>query len=216
MITVEIWSDFVCPYCFVGKKRFDQALALLTSSERDQIQVAYKAFRLDPHRDNYDGQGLLASFIAGGLPSEKAERALVKVAALGADAGLIFDLENTKPTNTTDAHRLLKFAASSNPATESALMNALFEAYFLHGRVISDRPTLIELAKSVGLDPEAAAAILADPMQFKSDVEADEQEAYDVYFEVVPHFYINRKYEISAVHPVEIYLNALKRALLEG
>lgn len=216
MITVEIWSDFVCPYCFVGKKRFDLALAELTDTEREQVNVVFRTFRLDATKDPYDGQGLKASFIASGMTPEKADRALLKVAALGAEAGLDFNLDLVKPTNTTDAHRLAKLARTISPVAESSFATAVFEAYFVHGQVISEPETLISLASKAGIDPGQARAVLADPQRFKEAIEQDEKEAYDVYFEVVPHFYIDRKYELSAVHPVEIYFEALKRALLEA
>lgn len=214
-MVVEIWSDFVCPYCFVGKKRFDQALAELP--ERDQVDIVFRTFRLDPDRAAYDGRNLLETLAASeGMDLEKAQRSIARVQALGAEGGLSFNLDLAKPTNTTTAHRLAKFARSVSAQHESALMDAIFKAYFIEGKLISDIETLVTLAESAGLDPDEARAILENPSAFLDEIAEDERQAYEVYFDVVPHFLFDRKYEVSAVHPVEVYRNTLKQALLDA
>lgn len=213
-MVVDIWSDFVCPYCFVGKKRFEQALADLP--EKDQVDVVFHTFRLDPDREAYDGRSLLETLASGeGMNREKAERSIARVQALGAEEGLTFNLDQAKPTNTTAAHRVAKFARSVSPEHESAVMDAIFKAYFIEGKLISDLDTLVGLAETAGLDPDEARAILENPTAFLDEIAEDERQAYEIYFDVVPHFLFDRKYEVSAVHPVEVYRNTLKQALLE-
>ncbi|MDD2534934.1 MAG: DsbA family oxidoreductase [Eubacteriales bacterium] len=211
---IEVWSDFVCPYCFVGKRRLDAALALISEAEtKADIDVHFRTFRLDAHRDNYDGINLRDSLMANGYESAKVEKILTVTAALGRDDGLEFNLDAVKPTNSTDAHRLGQFIRTISAVAESDYMNRVFLAYFIEGKVISDYDVLVELAVAAGIDESQARTILNDRAAYLDIIREDEKDAYEVYFDVVPHFLFDRKTALSAVHPVEVYRNTIMRAL---
>ena len=209
---IEIWFDFVCPYCYIGKKRLAEALALFP--HRDQVELVFKSFELDPDKPLYNGENMAAVFAENyGVSLEEAQQVFAKTRRLGEEVGLVFDYDHMKPTNTLDAHRLAHFAQTAGQANE--LIEKIYFAYFTQSRLISAHETLADLAESAGIDRDAALSVLLDPDRYREDVRLDEAQAYEIYFEVVPHFRFNNKYEISAAPPVETFLEVLQKAWAE-
>lgn len=209
---IEVWFDFVCPYCYIGKQRLAEALAMFP--HRDQVEVVFKSFELDPEKAPYSGQSMAESFAESyGVSLEEAGQIFAKTRQLGAMAGLDFDYNNMKPTNTLDAHRLAHFARTAGK--ENELIDKIFFAYFTQSRLISDPDTLADIAESAGLDRAAALKVLDESSRYLDDVRRDEAQAFEIYFEVVPHFLFNRKLEISAAPPVEEFLKVLNETWLD-
>jgi len=205
---VEIWSDVACPFCYIGKHRFEEGLGRF--EHRDDVTVEYRSFQLDPHvprvpeRDLFD---MLARKF--GISREQAIRMNLRVAEQGREAGIDFRFGDVIPSNTFDAHRLIKFAGRHGKERET--VELLFEAYFTNGRNVADRATLLEIAEQAGLDRAAAEAML-DSGAHADEVEADGLEASRLGARGVPFFVINRKYGVSGAQPAQVFLDALNRA----
>jgi predicted DsbA family dithiol-disulfide isomerase len=205
---VEIWSDVMCPFCYIGKRRFEAALQQFPN--KDDIEVVYRSFELDPNakRDvNQDVHDMLASKY--GMSREEAKAKNDEVAGQAKDLGLTYNFDNMILTNTFDSHRLMHFAASYGKMQE--MTERLFKAYFTDSKHIGDHETLAALAAEVGLDKNEAAKMLAGD-EYTKEVRADEHEAGQLGIRGVPFFVINRKYAISGAQPVEVFLEALQKA----
>lgn len=208
---VEIWSDFVCPFCYIGKRRFEQAMQQLPN--REDIEVIFRSFELDPQAERemkIDVHDLLAAKY--GMTREQAKAANENVANQAKAVGLTYHFDTVIPTNSFDAHRLTHFAAKYGKMNEMA--ERLFKAYFTDSKHIGNRETLSELAAEVGLDKEEAAAVLAGN-EYSDAVRADEDEGHRLGIRGVPFFVINRRYAVSGAQPSEVFLEALQKAWKE-
>lgn len=208
---VEIWSDFVCPFCYIGKRRFEQAMQQLPN--REDIEVIFRSFELDPQAERemkIDVHDLLAAKY--GMTREQAKAANENVANQAKAVGLTYHFDTVIPTNSFDAHRLTHFAAKYGKMNEMA--ERLFKAYFTDSKHIGNRETLSELAAEVGLDKEEAAAVLVGN-EYSDAVRADEDEGHRLGIRGVPFFVINRKYAVSGAQPSEVFLEVLQKAWKE-
>jgi predicted DsbA family dithiol-disulfide isomerase len=204
-VKVEIWSDVVCPWCYIGKRRFEKALNQF--DHRGDIEVEFRSFELNPSAPT-DQQGNLEEALARkyGLSLEQARAMNARVVEAAAGEGLEYRFDIAKRSNTFDAHRMIHLAAAEG--MQSAMKERLMAAYFMEGRAIGDRDTLVELAAEVGIDAERARATL-DSEEFADEVRADEREAGELGITGVPFFVINRRYAISCAQPPELLLKAL-------
>jgi predicted DsbA family dithiol-disulfide isomerase len=154
---VEIWSDYVCPFCYIGKRKFEQALEKF--AHKDHIEIVFRSFELDPSADptsNISTYSMLASKY--GMSIEKAKETTVGVAEQAAAVGITFHFDGTMETNTFDAHRVVHYAAQQGKDKE--MSERLFKAYFTDGENVGNRERLAVLAAEVGLDAAAVAAPL--------------------------------------------------------
>jgi predicted DsbA family dithiol-disulfide isomerase len=205
---VEIWSDVVCPWCYLGKRRFERALA--SFDHRDQVDVVYRSFELDPDAPigvTTPTEKLLASKY--GLTSAQAEEAQRQMEQRGADDGLDFHLAGLQSGNTRDAHRLLQLAKVHDRQPE--LAERLHRAYFSEGLSVFDHASLLELATDVGLDRADVSRVLASDA-YEGAVETDEATARSLGATGVPFFVIDRRYGISGAQSAEVINQALNRA----
>lgn len=205
---VEIWSDFACPFCYIGKRRLEQALRQFP--HRGETDVVYRSFELDPRADRNpsgDIHDLLASKY--GLTRERAKAMNDSVAQQALAVGLTYRFDTVKPTLTFDAHRLAHWAGRYGKA--EAMTERLLKAYFTDSEHIGDRQTLARLAEEIGLDAAEAEDMLAGEA-FEAEVRADEREAEALGIRGVPFFVINRKYAISGAQPSELFLDTLHKA----
>jgi predicted DsbA family dithiol-disulfide isomerase len=202
---VEIWSDVVCPWCYIGKRRFETALGRF--DHRGEVEVEYRSFELNPNAQPQE-QGNLEEALARkyGFSREQARAMNARVEDAAAGEGLQYRLDIAKRGNTFDAHRLIHLAAAEG--LQAAMKERLMAAYFMDGLPIGDRDTLIDLAREVGIDPDHARATL-DSEEFADDVRADEREATELGIAGVPFFVINRRYGVSGAQPPELMLKAL-------
>lgn len=210
---IEVWSDFVCPFCYIGKRRLEQALAQFP--HRDQVEIEFKSFELDPNSpvtiDKNIHEVLAAKY---GMSVEQAIKANQGMAQQAAGVGLTYHFDSMKPTNTFDAHRLAKFAKTHGKETE--ITEKLLYAYFTESAHIGNVQTLAEIAEKVGIERQAALDVLLDKNAFANDVRNDEALAQQYGVTGVPFFVINQKYAISGAQPLETFRGALQKVWEES
>ncbi|MBP2001230.1 putative DsbA family dithiol-disulfide isomerase [Paenibacillus shirakamiensis] len=205
---VEIWSDYACPFCYIGKRRFEEALEQFP--DRDQVEVVYRSFELDPTaplRVEQDIHDMLASKY--GMPREQAIATNHNVTAQAKSVGLEYNLDTMILTNTLDAHRLTHLAAEQVLAKE--LNERLLRAYFTDSLNLGDHEVLADLAEEVGMNRTKALEVLASN-QYTEAVRADEQEAGQLGIQGVPFFVMDRAYGVSGAQSLEVFLDALHKA----
>ena len=209
---VEIWSDVVCPWCYLGKKRFERALAGF--EHRDDVQVIYRSFELDPASPRGVTSPtieLLASKY--GMSQEQASQAQRQMEERAAGDGLTFRMEGLRSGNTRDAHRLIQLARERG--RQAALVERLHRAYFTEQESIFDHEALTRLAVDAGLDRDEVASVLAGDC-YGDHVDTDEAMAQALGATGVPLFVIDRKYGISGAQPPETITQVLERAWSEA
>ena len=205
---VEIWSDVVCPWCYIGKRHFEAALAGFGHS--DDVEVVWRSFQLDPTAAaTSDGDPVERLAQKYGKSREWAEAAHARVTEAAAQAGLEFHLDRSRSGNTFDAHRLLHFAAAAGKQGE--LKERLMRGYFTDGQAIGEHSTLLGLAVETGLDEAETKAVL-DGDDFADDVRTDLKDAQELGISGVPFFVIDSKFGVSGAQPSEILLDALQQA----
>jgi predicted DsbA family dithiol-disulfide isomerase len=207
---VDIFSDVVCPWCSVGKRRFEAALRRFEHA--DEIDVVWRAYELDPQAPAVR-EGDYADRLARkyGMSRQQAVTANERLTATAAAEGLDFHFERARPGNTFDAHRLLHYAREAGPGRQDALKERLFLAYFTEGAAIGERATLLRLATEVGLDEREVADILAGD-RYATEVRADEREALELGVSGVPFFVVDGKFGIAGAQDADTILNVLERA----
>jgi len=211
---VEIWSDVVCPWCYIGKRRFEGALADFPHA--DEVQVVYRSFELDPTAPSEPGEvtetvvEALGRKYGGGAAAGR--RMVAGVAQVAAEVGLRFHNADAPHTSTSSAHRLLHLAvAEGGPRLQARLNEALLEAYFGRAASMLDPDVLTAAAASVGLDPERARAVLGS-QEYAEAVRADLDQARAFGISGVPFFVVDRKYGVSGAQPTEVFTSLLDQA----
>jgi predicted DsbA family dithiol-disulfide isomerase len=209
---IEIWSDIACPWCYVGKRRFESALQRF--EHRDAVDVVWRSFELDTTAPREHGEPqaeLLAKKY--GMPVEQARAMNARMAGEAKKEGLDFDFDIAKPGNTFDAHRLIHLAATAGK--REAVVERFFKAYLGEGASMGDHETLVRLASEVGVDADAARRVLASD-EYADEVRADEQRARGFGINGVPFFAIDEKYGVSGAQPPEAILEVLQQAYAES
>jgi predicted DsbA family dithiol-disulfide isomerase len=207
---VEIWSDIACPWCYVGKARFEKALDAFP--HRDEVEVVHRSFELDPGRAKGDIQPVLKMLTKKyGMSEAQAQAGEENLGAQAAAEGLAYRTRDRDHGNTFDMHRLLHFAKERGRQDE--LIGLLYKANFAEERtVFGDDERLVELAVAAGLDADASREVLADPKAYADEVRADEREAAELGANGVPFFVLDRKYGVSGAQPAEVFTQALTQA----
>lgn len=209
---VEIWSDVVCPWCYLGKRRFERALE--SFGHRDEVDVVYRSFELDPGAavgaTTPTTEVLSTKYRMSVQQARDAQREMEQRAA--AD-GLEFRMQNLRSGNTRDAHRLLHLA--KDRGVQAELAERLHRAYFTEERSIFDHESLTEIAVSAGLDRDAAGRVLASD-EYADAVQTDEAMAEALGANGVPLFVIDRRYGISGAQPPEVITQTLDKAWAEA
>ena len=209
---VDIWSDIVCPWCYVGKRRFERALAAF--EHRDAVQVVHRSFQLDPATPRgftADRRGVLMQKY--GWSGEQADAMNARMVQIAAAEGLEYHLDGGLTGNTFDAHRLLHLARAQG--VQDAMVERLYRAHFTEGRSIFDTASLVALAGEASLDREAARRVLAGE-EYSSDVAADLAEARALGANGVPFFVVANRFGVSGAQAPEVFTEALVRAWAEG
>ena len=209
---VEIWSDVVCPWCAIGKRRFEKAL--IRFAHRDDVEVSYHSFELDPGAP-HEQEGDLADHLAAkyGVSREQAEAMHRQMTDAAAADGWDFHFERAHRGNTFDAHRVLHLAAERG--VQGTVKERFFRAYFEEGEAIADHATLARLAAEAGLDADEARAVLASD-RYAEEVRADERQAQAYGITGVPFFVIDRRYGVAGAQPPEALLEVLDTAWAEA
>ncbi|QKT06565.1 DsbA family oxidoreductase [Gordonia sp. X0973] len=207
---VEIWSDINCPFCYLGKKRFEQALAQFDGA--DDVEVVHRSFELDPTLPADASQPVLGALAAKyGMSPEQAAAGEARLAAQAHDAGLDYVTQGRDMGNSFDMHRLVHFAAEQGRA--EAMLDAFYAANFAEdGAAFGDRQRLIDVAVGAGFDEEAVRAVVDDPQAYADAVREDESQAAQLGVTGVPFFVFDRALAVSGAQPVETFAAALQRA----
>jgi predicted DsbA family dithiol-disulfide isomerase len=213
-LQVQIWSDIACPWCYVGKRRFERALELFPNAA--DVAVTWRAFELDPSaRQSGAGEPrpyadrLAAKY---GTDRARAQEMIDRMVQTGRADGLALDFERIRPGNTFDAHRVLHLALDRGK--QDAVKERYLRGYLSEGQAISDHDTLRALAVESGLLEDDVSAVLATD-QYAREVRADEAEASALGIHGVPFFVLGGRYAIEGAQPAELMLSALERAWSE-
>ncbi|CAN5415351.1 DsbA family oxidoreductase [soil metagenome] len=205
---VEIWSDVMCPFCYIGKRKFEHALNEF--AHKDQVNVVWKSFQLNPDMKTEPGKNI-NQYLADvkGWSLDEAKRMNDRVTAMAREVGLSYDFDKAVVANSWDAHRLIQLAKKHNLG--DAAEERLFRAYFTEGRDTSDHATLLELGTEIGVDAAEVQQML-DSNQFAEAVSRDVYEAQQVGARGVPFFVLDRRYAVSGAQQPETFLGALDTA----
>lgn len=214
---IEIWSDVVCPFCFLGKRRLESALADFPHA--DEVEVVWRSFQLDPTAPTVVQETVaehLGSVYGGGV--EAGRQMIERTQEMAAAEGLDFRHGEAPWVGTLDAHRLLHLALDSSPdpapageTVQQRLKESLLAAYFLHARNVADPSVLLDVAVSAGLDPGRVAEVLASD-EYAEEVAADVAQAAAYGASGVPFFVVDQRYGVSGAQPTETFRQVLEQA----
>lgn len=208
---VEIWSDFVCPYCYLGKRRFEMALDQFP--HRQHVMIEFKSYELNTHAEKNVSTNYI-SLLADKykMTLDQARSTTNDLEKQAKDIGLIFNFETMQPTNTFDAHRLMKHAAKQGKSHH--MVERLFKAYFTQSENIGDHKTLRKLAHDVGLTSEDVESVLVTNAYTRA-VREDEEQAQQLGVQGVPFFVFNEIYAVSGAQPPEVFVQVLEKVWAE-
>lgn len=204
---IEIWSDIACPWCYIGKRRFETALEQF--EHRDDVNVTWRSFELDPgapHERTGDRAERLAQKY--GMTVEQAREAERQLTDVATGEGLDFRFDIARSGTTFDAHRLVHLAEIHN--LQDAMKERLLQAYFTEGELMSDHQTLVRIALEVGLEEQEVCELLAGE-RYADEVRADERTAAELGISGVPTFVVDRKLGASGAQPPEALLDLLRQ-----
>ena len=210
MKKIMIWSDFACPYCYIGEKRLKDALKEL--GWEDKFDITYKAFELNPEASRTPAEGSIVERLAKKyrLSIGEAQEKIDSIDAQGRDLGIDFRYATAKPSNTFDAHRLMKLAeAKYDQDTIEKLNKNLFDAYFVRNQVLADKAVLLENSLMSGLKEEDVMKTL-DTDEYGPAVRKDEQEAAQLGVRGVPYIVFNNKYAVPGALSIDDFKSVLK------
>ncbi len=208
---VEIWSDVMCPFCYIGKRRFESALQ--NFEHKDEIEIEWKSFQLNPNIET-DPSINIDQYLADikGFSIDHARSLNAQVTQMAAEAGLTYNFDKAIVANSFNAHRFSHFAKSKSKGIEAE--EQLFKAYFTDGKNIDDHATLIELGKQIGLDATELKQTL-DSNTYADDVKHDIAQAQQLGIQGVPFFVMNNKYGVSGAQAVPVFEQTLQKAYTE-
>lgn len=212
MMTLTIWSDFACPYCYIGETRLERAIEEL--GLKDDVQIDYRAFELDPTASKEVVSSTPERFARKyGLSLDGAKQQIQQISDLGKELGIDFRYATTQYSNTRDAHRLMKLAeAKYDRATVGRLNEALFKAYFVENLILADHKVLIDKATEVGMNPEEVKAVL-DSNEYDDEVRFDEREAGMRGVRGVPYIVFGGDFAVPGAMTIDAFKMALERQL---
>ncbi|MBD7983889.1 DsbA family oxidoreductase [Sporosarcina sp. Sa2YVA2] len=208
---IEIWSDYVCPFCYIGKRRLEEALS--STGLTDKAEIVFKAYQLDPNTPidtkALSLDGLAKKFNVG---LDEAKNMMTNVAEQAKTVGLNYNIDEMRSANTFNAHRLAKLAEQVGKA--AAVSERLMEGSFIKGEALGEEETLLRIADETGISRERATEMLSSD-EFSDDVRNDITEAGQIGVQGVPFFVINRKYAISGAQSSEVFAEALEKVAKE-
>jgi len=208
---VEIWSDIFCPFCYIGKRRFENALK--NFSDKDDVEVIYRSFELNPDAPKVNNNSIHEAIAAKyGISVEEAKLNNDGIVRQAASLGLEYNFDTLILTNSLDAHRLIHFAKDFNKMQE--MTEALFKAYFTDSKNISDIDALGDIANGIGLNKEEAIRFLNSD-KYKNEVREDEVLARKYGITSVPTFIFNDKFKVTGAQPEDVFLLALNKVIEE-
>jgi predicted DsbA family dithiol-disulfide isomerase len=208
---VEIWSDVMCPFCYIGKRRFEDALQQF--AHKDEVEIEWKSFQLNPDMKT-DPSVNINQYLANkkGWTLQYAQQMNAYVTSMAADAGLTYNMDKAVVANSFNAHRFTHYAKKHGKGIEAE--EQLFKAYFTDGKNVDDADTLAHLGAEIGLNPAEITSMLAGN-EYAEDVKHDIAEAGYWGISGVPFFVMNSKYAISGAQAVSVFTETLDKAFSE-
>lgn len=207
-VKVEIWSDVVCPWCYIGKRRFERALAEL--GDAADVEVVWRSFELDPGAPRVQDEPAVEHLARKyGLTVEQAEESQARVTEIAAGEGLDYRLADAQRGNSFDAHRLIHLGRVHG--LQDAVKERFLRAYFTEAEPIGEPETLARLAVEAGLDPAEVAETLATD-RFADEVRDDERRARLLGINGVPFFVVDERLGVSGAQPTDVFVRALEQA----
>lgn len=209
---IEIWSDIRCPFCYIGKRKFEMALEKF--EHKSDVEVEWKSFELDPNlvtQSDVNATSHLAHI--KGISKERANEMQQYVKGVANQVGLDFHPDKAVVANSFNAHRLIQFAKTKGLGNEAE--EALFKAHFIEGKNIDDKEVLLEIATGISLDESETREVLASDA-FEKEVKRDEMQAQSFGISGVPFFVLNNKYAVSGAQSPETFLQALNQTWIES
>lgn len=208
---IEVWSDVVCPFCYIGKRKLEKALDKFP--HKDQVEIEWKSFQLNPDQKTNPTISTLEHLAQSkGWSMDQTRQITSNVVQMAADQGLVFDFDKAVVANTRNAHRLIHLAKESGKGDQ--MKERLLSAYFSEGKNVDDFDTLTALGKEVGLTEEKIKETLQSN-QFDSAVDQDIYESRQIGVRGVPFFVLDRKMGISGAQPDEVFEQTLEKAWAE-
>jgi len=208
---IEVWSDFVCPFCYIGKRRLENALHEFEHC--DAVTIEYKSYQLDPTARHIPGKDFYETFSElKGMPLDQVKTMNQQLAQQAASIGLEYNFDDMKYANTFDAHRVAKYAEKHGKGKE--ITERFLYAYFTESELMSDHVTLIRLASEVGLNTDEVADVL-NTEKFRNRVKEDIDVAHQIGVQGVPFFVFNEKYAVSGAQPTEVFAEVLMKVWQE-
>ena|SRR5690606_6660625 len=208
---IEIWSDVMCPFCYIGKRHFEEALSKF--SDKEHIDIEWKSFQLDPTMPNVTEESQEDYLVKRkGMSRDQVQGMLQNVTAMAKEAGLDFNFDQSIMVNSQKAHQLIQFAKSKGLGNE--IEERLFKAYFTEGKNVADEITLTELGIEIGLDENELQVAFNDD-KYLYQMKQDIQEAQNIGVRGVPFFVFDRKYGVSGAQPTEAFLETLNKSFGE-
>ena len=202
---ITIWSDFVCPFCFIGQANLDAALEGF--EHEDDVEIEYKSYLLMPDAEYQTGVSYYDFFADKfGVPIEKAKEQLKQQAETAKDSGVIMNHDIAKIANTFNGHRAFQYAKENGKGTE--FFKRFYAAHFTDGEVLSDADTIVRISEEIGLNGEEVRGVVENEKNIDK-IEQDIDQAQQLGVQGVPFFLVNDKYSISGAQPVELFQQAL-------
>jgi len=208
---IEIWSDVMCPFCYIGKRHLENALKALPFQQ--EVDIEWKSYQLNPEYQNTSGETTYDYLArAKGMTPAQAKQLTGNVVEMAEQAGLHFDFDRSIPANSFDAHRLIHLAKANGKQDEAE--EALFRAHFMDGKDIADKATLSAIGQELGLTAESIERLFSSN-DYAEAVQYDLYESRQIGIRGVPYFVFDRKYALSGAQPVETFTAALSQSYNE-
>lgn len=203
---IEIWSDIMCPFCYIGKRQLEAALEQFPNND---FEIEWKSFQLDPTITPQSGKDVY-TFLAErkGMSLEQSKEMHKGVAERAKSVGLDYNFDKTVISNSLEAHRIIQLAKTKKLGDQ--MEEIFFKAYFTEGRDLNDGPTLIELAEKAGLNKNDVIEVLESDHLYLKEVQNDISEAQQIGVQGVPFFVFDRKYAVSGAQPVEAFVQTIQ------
>lgn len=207
---IEVWSDVMCPFCYIGKRRLEQALEQLSLNE---VEITWKSFLLNPElQTDLDKSALTYLAENKGMPIEQVRSMFVQVEMMAKEVGLNYTLEKTVVANSMKAHRFLHYA--KHEGKQDVAKERVLAAHFGENKNVDNNAVLLEIAEAIGLDAARTLEVL-NSKEFEEGVKYDIYEAHQLGVKGVPFFVFNNKYGISGAQPLEVFMDTLEKVMVE-
>ncbi len=207
---IEVWSDVMCPFCYIGKRRLEQALEQLAP---EGVEITWKSFLLNPELETDPKKNTLDYLAENkGLSTEDVREMFVQVEAMAKEVGLNYSLEKTVVANSLKAHRFLHYA--KHEGKQHAAKEQVLAAHFGENKNVDDNDVLLQIADAIGLDTSRTLEVL-NSQEFEEGVKYDIYEAHQLGVKGVPFFVFNNKYGISGAQPLEVFTSTLEKMITE-